>query len=105
MSTRLQQLFSFLESNPDDAFLIFAVAKEFEGMGQRDQAISYYKRLIEEQPNYVGTYYHLGKLYEKISDEPQAFATYERGIVAARNVNDMHALAELQNAKMELAEV
>ncbi len=105
MTTRLQQLFTFLETNPDDAFLIFAIAKEFEGMGERDKAVSFYNRLIEEQPNYIGTYYHLGKLYEKLDNETQAIVTYNSGIAAARNMNDLHALAELQNAKMELEEI
>lgn len=101
---RLQQLFSFLEASPNDAFLNFAIAKEYEGIGDFPKALEYYLQLVANAPDYVGTYYHLGKLYERLDDLPQALQTYENGITVARNVGDRHALSELMGAKMELEE-
>ena len=63
--SRLQQLFQFLENSPEEPFLLFAIAKEYEGMGDTENAFKFYVKLTDDAPYYVGTYYHLGKLYEK----------------------------------------
>ncbi|MEY4905516.1 MAG: hypothetical protein RLZZ292_3331, partial [Bacteroidota bacterium] len=63
--SRLQQLQQFLAASPDDAFILFALAKEYEKQNDVGLALSYYQILREKQADYVGTYYHLGKLQEK----------------------------------------
>ncbi|MEM9991348.1 MAG: tetratricopeptide repeat protein [Bacteroidota bacterium] len=103
-STRLQQLFGFLETMPDDAFVLFAIAKEYEGLGQRDKALIYYLKIKDTHPNYVGLYYHLGKLYEVLQDFPTAFQTYKTGITVAKEAGDQHAMQELAGAKLELGD-
>lgn len=105
MSTsRLDQLQTFLESSPDDSFLIFAIAKEHEGLGNQEKALECYLRLIEEDPDYIGTYYHLGKLYEKQEAFDKAFQTYKAGMAVAKNIGDQHALSELAGAKLNLGD-
>ena len=37
--TRLKQLLSYLEATPKDSFLLFAVAKEYEGQNQLDLSL------------------------------------------------------------------
>ncbi len=96
--SRLQQLKTFLEESPDDAFLLFALAKEYEKMSDTVQALHYYTRLETLHSNYVGTYYHLGKLYEKLNLHEKAIGTYEAGMAVAKKENDKHAYSELQNA-------
>ena len=49
-------------------------------------------------PDYVGTYYHLGKLLEKHNDTARAIVIYQKGMEAARTKRDMHAFSELQGA-------
>ena len=65
MSQRLQILQEMLAKSPNDSFTLFAIAKEYEGLGKADQALDFYLTLREKDPDYVGLYYHLGKLYEK----------------------------------------
>jgi tetratricopeptide (TPR) repeat protein len=103
MSTnRLLQLQALLAETPGDSFLTYAIAKEYEGMGDDQQALEYYQQLLEADPGYVGAYYHLGKLYERIEAVQQALMTYTQGIACARELGDQHALAELQGAKVNL---
>ena len=64
-SQRLKQLQGFLENSPNDSFLLFAIAKEYEGLGQDEQALEHYLLLTQTDPGYIGTYYHLAKLYER----------------------------------------
>jgi hypothetical protein len=46
----------------------------------------------------VGTYYHLGKTYEKISLFNKALDVYEKGILVARDLQKHHELRELMGA-------
>ena len=103
-STRLKQLFGFLESMPNDAFILFAIAKEYEGLKNTEKALEYYLKLTKDHTDYVGTYYHLGKLYEKSGDFPTAFRTYKAGMARAKAAGDQHALSELAGAKLELGD-
>lgn len=105
MSTpRLEQLMTFLESSPNDSFILFAIAKEYEGLGEEDKALDYYLQLSQKDPDYIGTYYHLGKLYERKEDFLKAFQTYKTGMGIAQKAGDQHALSELAGAKLNLGD-
>lgn len=97
-SDRLNQLYQFLKERPEDEFLLFAVAKEYEKLSDEEKAKKYYLKLIAEHANYVGTYYHLGKLYERAEDFDSAIETYEKGMEVAKSVGDKHAFGELRGA-------
>ncbi|MDR6735085.1 tetratricopeptide repeat protein [Sphingobacterium sp. 2149] len=98
MSTRLDQLNEFLKESPEDPFLKYAIAAEYLKQGNEQEALSRFEDLVQSNPDYVGTYYHLGKLYEKLSREESAIATYRSGIEIARKSRNFHALGELQGA-------
>jgi tetratricopeptide (TPR) repeat protein len=97
-NTRLTKLLEFLEIQPDDPFILYALATEYNSLNDVEKAFAYYLKLVDEHPNYVGTYYHLGKLYEKINDSKAAIHTYQKGMITARSKGDMHAFSELQGA-------
>lgn len=99
---RLEYLLDALREDPTDSFLAFAIAKEFEGMGQEEKALEYYLNLRQSNPAYLGLYYHLGKLLEEKGELTQALEAYESGIKVAKSQSDFHALAELNNAKVNL---
>jgi tetratricopeptide (TPR) repeat protein len=100
--TRLEQLMKYLGDAPNDSFLLFAIAKEYEGLEDNKMAFEYYNILLTEHENYVGTYYHLGKLYEKTEDEPSAIEIYKKGMLIAQQQGDKHAYGELATAKMSI---
>jgi tetratricopeptide (TPR) repeat protein len=101
--TRLSQLPELLTDNPNDSFVIFALAKEYEKLGDEAKAFTYYQELLDKDPAYLGLYYHLGKWYERANDVEQAIHIYSRGMDVARQQGDQHALGELAGAKMMLA--
>lgn len=100
-SKRLNQLLSMMGEKPD-AFILFAIAKEYEKTEDFQNALSYYLRLTQEHPDYVGTYYHLGKLYEKQEEFEKALDIYEKGMNTAKKAGDQHSLSELAAAKMNI---
>ncbi|MBR9922874.1 MAG: tetratricopeptide repeat protein [Bacteroidetes bacterium] len=100
--SRLDQLKAFLEDDPNDAFVRFAIAKEHEKNGDTDSAKAGYEWLVQEKPDYVGTYYHFGKLLEKEDNKERALAIYSQGMEVAGQQGDQHARSELAGAKMML---
>jgi tetratricopeptide (TPR) repeat protein len=103
-NTRLRQLQSLLEEDPGSSFIQFAIAKEYEKYAQWPEARMAYEALAQNDPDYVGTYYHLGKLYEKLDRPADAFQTYKTGMEAAKRAGDQHALSELAGAKLALGD-
>jgi len=97
-TTRLNKLLEFLKADPADPFILYALATEYNTAGDYEQAFYYYNLLVDNSPEYVGTYYHLGKLLEKTGDKERAIDIYKLGLKAARDKHDNHAYAELQGA-------
>jgi len=102
MSQRLTYLLQLLAASPQDTFVLFATAKEYEKQGDMDLALNYYEQLQRTDANYVGLYYHLGKLHEQAGRFDAAVATYRAGMSVARQAGDAHALGELAAAKLNL---
>jgi tetratricopeptide (TPR) repeat protein len=93
---RLEKLLEFFKNEPDDPFLKYALATEYSRLEQTDKALAFYEELVEKHPNYSGTYYHLGKLYEALNRKQDAIDTYETGMKITREQRDNHAFSELQ---------
>ena len=93
---RLQKLLDFIEKDPNDPFLKYALATEYLNAKEIDKALFYYEDLIHNHSDYIGTYYHLGKLYETLERKEDAIKTYKTGMEAAKNAKDMHAFSELR---------
>jgi tetratricopeptide (TPR) repeat protein len=101
-SSRLEKLLEFIKNEPNDEFLKYALATEYLSLNETAKALEYYEDLVNNHPGYVGTYYHLGKLYEALNRKEDAIATYEKGIKTAREKRDNHSLSELQAVYNEL---
>lgn len=101
--SRLEKLLEFIKAEPEDPFLKYALATEYLRINQTDKALEYYEDLTANHPNYTGTYYHLGKLYEALDRKDDALKTYETGIKITREQKDNHALSELQAVYNELS--
>ncbi|WP_375417429.1 tetratricopeptide repeat protein [uncultured Hymenobacter sp.] len=94
---RLQQLLDFYEADPNDAFIIYALATEYRE-NEPDRAWDYYQKLLQEHPDYVGTYYHAGKLLEQFGKPDEAEKVYREGLKVSRRAGQLHAASELQQA-------
>lgn len=95
---RLQLLRNMLAQQPEDSFLNHALALEEIKLGREEAARQLFEALLNRDPDYVGSYYHLGKLLERKGDESKAIEVYERGMETAKKLGDTHALSELRAA-------
>ncbi|MCB9246442.1 MAG: tetratricopeptide repeat protein [Flavobacteriales bacterium] len=98
MKTRLDQLKEFLEKEPDDPFLNYALAMETESAGDRQRALDILRTLRNTHPDYTATYYHLGRLLLEFGKRDEALAIFEEGVKRTRAKKEQHLLAELQSA-------
>ncbi len=101
-SDRLDKLMKFLEATPNDPFILFAIAKEHEKLAAPETAETCYRNLVTQHPDYVGTYYHLGKLLEQKAEIQQALDIYSAGMDVAKKNGDKHAFSELSEAHLNL---
>ncbi len=96
--TRIEQLQQFLLENPHDPFLHYALTMEYVKLGDDDKARVSFENMVRDYPDYIGTYYHFGKLLEKKGEQAHAKEIYRVGIEVARQLRNMHALGEIQGA-------
>lgn len=101
MSKRLEELKKMLDQGESD-FLLFALAKEFELLGKDSEALETYLSAISKYPNYAGTYFHLGKLYETMGNEENAVSIYKKGIEVCEAQQELHYKKELIQALLEI---
>jgi predicted Zn-dependent protease len=97
-NSRLEKLLEFYGNNPKDSFVTYAIATEYVSAGNDAEAYKYYSFVRTHDPDYVATYYHLGKWYERNQMRDEALAAYQDGMVVAKKLKDNHSLSELQNA-------
>lgn len=96
--SRLDQLLEFLKEDPSDVFVLYSLAQEYLKADDLNNALGYFEKLKAAEPEYIGMYYHLGKLHERLGQPDQAQETYLEGIDIARNAGDIHAANEMEGA-------
>ena len=102
---RVAQLKTFLETNPDDAFVQHALALEYIKNGDDAQAKVLFENVLSKQEDYVGSYYHLAKLLERTGERDAALAVYEKGLAKSKALGDNHAYNELLAAYEDFTDV
>jgi Tfp pilus assembly protein PilF len=99
---RIEKLKEFLADNPADSFVQHALALEYIKLGNDEEACVLFEDILEREPTYVGSYYHLAKLHERNGRIEQAIRIYETGMQQCTNAGDSHAFNELKGAWEEL---
>lgn len=100
--SRIEQLFTFLREDPQDPFPRYALALEYLKMNHLDEAEQQLAELMEKQPDYLATYFQLGKVLELKKNPKAAVGVYRKGIQVALQQNNRHTLGELQGALLNL---
>ena len=95
---RLKKLEEMEKAQPQEPFVKFAIAREYVNSGHDMLAKPYLDWLLNNQPAYLASYYHSGKLYERINDFREAKSIYRKGIELAKTTGDMKTAGELSEA-------
>jgi len=99
---RVEKLKEFLEQNPTDSFVQHALALEYIKVGDDAEAQKLFEDILQREPSYVGSYYHLAKLFERNGNNAAAIKWYELGMKEATKAGENHAYNELRSAYEEL---
>lgn len=99
---RISKLKEFLAVNPTDSFVQHALALEYIKLGADEQARGLFEEILNREPGYIGSYYHLAKLLERNDRTAEAIQWYEKGMAEAKRAGDNHAFGELRGAYEEL---
>ena len=103
-SKRQLDLEAYLAEDPQDPFLHYALALEYVKAGNQTEGLAELRWLMQNKPDYLATYYQLGKLYEQLNQHKEAIAVYRQGSELAEFLKNRHAFNELKSALDELDE-
>jgi Tfp pilus assembly protein PilF len=102
MESRISQIIQLLEKTPEDTFLKHALALEYLKLGEEEKARNCFTDLLTKNPDYVGSYYHLALLLDKLGERTEAIRFFEQGMQVAKAKGDTHAFNELRSAYEEM---
>jgi len=100
-SERLTTLFSYLENDPNDAFIKYAIALEYM---KHDpvKSLQWLEDLLSNHPEYLPTYYQAGKMLQANNQSEKAQNIFEKGIKLAIMQKNHLTQRELNNALNEM---
>ncbi len=99
---RIEKLKEFLAASPTDSFVQHALALEYIKLGNDEAARALFEEILNREPGYIGSYYHLAKLLERTDNTEEAIKVYKNGMEEAKKAGDNHAFGELRGAYEEL---
>ena len=102
--SRIEKLLAFMKDSDKDSFLQHALALEYIKVGDDEAARKLFNEILLREPTYIGSYYHLGKLLERVADYERAIRVYKRGMEEAKKAGDNHSYNELQGALEDIEE-
>jgi tetratricopeptide (TPR) repeat protein len=99
---RIDKIKAMMVESPADPFLQHALALEYIKRGNDEEARYLFEEILNREPGYIGSYYHLAKLLERNGRPEEAIKVYKKGMEEAKRAGDDHALGELRSAYEEL---
>lgn len=97
-ANRIDVLKAMVSQKPADAFVRYGLAMEYVKSGELEQAVSEFRAVLANDPEYAYAYFHGGQTLEKLGLFDEARQMYEKGIEITRRKGDSKAMSELQAA-------
>ena len=94
--SKIAALEALLEENPDDPFVIYALAREYEQEAGSMQAALMYEHLVTNYPDYIATYYHYAKFLQEAGNHTEALKLLLKGIERGLEMKELHAVNEMK---------
>src|SRR5215210_6874863 len=98
LSERMKSLEKMLQKEPDDLFLLYAIALEHKKAGAFADALKYLGEVLKRDALYCVAYQQAGQVHEQAGEMDKAKAAYRDGINAAARKGDQHAREEMESA-------
>lgn len=95
-TSRREQLEALLAADPQDPFLRYGLAMEYESDGDTAGAVEQLETLIRDFPEYVPAFLQIGQLLIKVGRIDEAKGMLSMGMQTSFKVADHHAYSEME---------
>ena len=95
MSTRREKIEAMLQDEPQDQFLRYSLACEYDNEDRSEDSLSLFQGLIADQPPHVHAFFRGAQLLVKLDRIGEARTMLREGIEVARQQNELHAAGEM----------
>jgi tetratricopeptide (TPR) repeat protein len=95
MPSRREKIEAMLRDEPQDTFLRYALALEFEKEGRNDESLAGLQELAAGDPPYVPAFFQAAQQLARLDRIEEARAVLRNGIEVARAQGDAHAAGEM----------
>ena len=95
MSSRREKIEEMLKSEPQDVFLRYGLAVEYDNEQRYDDSLSLFSGLTKNDPPHVPSFFRGAQLLAKLDRIDEARTVLRDGIEAARKQDNSHAAAEM----------
>lgn len=100
--SKISRLARNVQQDPSDTFSKFALALELLKDDRVEKAQLLFEAILKQDPEYLGVYYHLGKLYQRREMFSLAKEMFTKGIELAEAKNENRTKSELSEALIQL---
>ena len=100
--SRLEQFKEFVEMEPEDTFCRYALAMEYMGAEQYDEAVHHFTEVIRLDSGYSAAYFQAGLASQRAGNIEQAKKFLRDGIETASKKGDWHTRDEMTAALDQL---
>jgi len=101
---RLDKLLSMLQAQPNDSFLLYGIALEYQSASNFEKAGAYFEKLLAIYPGYLAAYYQAGLHYISVQKYEMAILTFKKGMEIAKLQKNDKTFSELLEIKENLEE-
>ncbi|MCU1236126.1 MAG: hypothetical protein JWP63_4093 [Candidatus Solibacter sp.] len=87
-----------VELKPTDAFTRYGLAMEYRNTGDLEGAMTEFRAIMENNPDYSPAYFHGGQTLERMGQVEEAREVYRKGVEVTVKIGNEHARSEMQGA-------
>lgn len=95
MSSRREKIEAMLNAEPQDQFLRYSLACEYDNEDRSEESLVLFRGLIADQPPHVHAFFRGAQLLVKLDRIDEARKLLRDGIEEARQQNELHAAGEM----------
>jgi predicted Zn-dependent protease len=95
MSTRREKIEAMLKLEPQDQFLRYGLATEYDNEGRFEESLHLFRGLMADQPPHVASFLRGAQLLVNLDRIADARAVLRDGIEIARQQGELHAAGEM----------
>ncbi len=104
-TSRREKFEAMLVSEPDDQFLRYALAMEYEKEGEHERSLTFLRGLMADQPPHVPSFFMAGQHLAKQNRWDEARDVLRAGIEQARLQGNAHAAGEMSEFLASLGQL